>query len=87
MGILFEAWIDAETDFLNQLFSGTTEALAILQGLVKDGISLELTRHLDLGTFVEEAQKIVYSQLLPIAWKASSKQEKKWPYKMQPMIL
>ncbi|KAL6411180.1 hypothetical protein AUP68_04878 [Ilyonectria robusta] len=79
MGILFEAWLDAETDFLNQLFSGTTEALVILQGLVKDGISLELTRHLDLGTFVEEAQKIVYSQLVPIAWKASSKQEKKWP--------
>ncbi|KAH7133353.1 hypothetical protein B0J13DRAFT_562167 [Dactylonectria estremocensis] len=87
MGSVFDSWIDAEIDFLNQLFSGTNEALDILEGLVKDGLALELTRHLDLGSFVDMAQKIVYSQLLPIAWKTSSREVEEWPKLMVPMIL
>ncbi|KAF7551533.1 hypothetical protein G7Z17_g4932 [Cylindrodendrum hubeiense] len=87
MGVLFDSWIEAETDILTQLFSGTNEDLVILQGLVNDGLALDTARHIKTDTFTEEAQKIVYSQLLPIAWRSSGKQLNAFPGMMMPMIM
>ncbi|KAK7429564.1 hypothetical protein QQZ08_003943 [Neonectria magnoliae] len=84
---LFEAWIDAELEFLSELFNGTNEPVTTLEGLVKDGLALEITRDLDLGDFVNVAQKIMYTQLMPPAWKISSKSIDALPQKMEPMIM
>ncbi|KAK7423884.1 hypothetical protein QQX98_000755 [Neonectria punicea] len=87
MGTLFEAWIDAELEFLSELFNGTNESITTLEGLVKDGLALEITRDLDLGDFVNVAQKIMYTQLMPTAWKISSRSIDALPQKMEPMIM
>ncbi|KAH6889491.1 hypothetical protein B0T10DRAFT_572957 [Thelonectria olida] len=59
MGGIFEKWLDAQFEFLRRLFSGTLETQSILAGLVSNGLALDITRDLDLGVFVKEAQKLM----------------------------
>ncbi|KAH7124989.1 hypothetical protein B0J13DRAFT_455123 [Dactylonectria estremocensis] len=88
MGNLFEVWIESELEFLRTLFSGSSESVLTLEGLVNKGLALEITRSLDLGDFVNVAQKIMYAKLLPLAWKTSSVVIDDLPNgPMHPMIL
>jgi hypothetical protein len=87
MGGIFEKWVDAQFEFLRRLFSGTLETQSILIGLVSNGIALDMTRDLDLGAFVKEAQKLMYGQMLPVAWTKSTKKITAEPLAMYPMVL
>jgi hypothetical protein len=88
MGNLFEAWLDAEVAFLGTLFSGKSEDLPLLEGFVENGLALELTRNIDLRDFVDISKKIVYSKLIPTAWKLSTEAKPDpQPSSIVPMIL
>ncbi|KAF7555595.1 hypothetical protein G7Z17_g2051 [Cylindrodendrum hubeiense] len=87
MGSFFQAWLDTEIEFLHSIFSGESDGIGVLRGLVNSGLCLELTRDLDLGSFVKEAQKLMYAKMIPIAWERSSKEIEFIPRRMIPMIL
>ncbi|CAM1500389.1 Fc.00g095510.m01.CDS01 [Cosmosporella sp. VM-42] len=87
MGTLFESWIDAELEFLEGIFSGDIGNLTVLEGLIKSGMALDITRSLNLGDFVNEAQRIIYAKLLPSAWADASQEVEDWPKSMKPMIM
>ncbi|KPM40529.1 hypothetical protein AK830_g6050 [Neonectria ditissima] len=88
MGNLFQVWIESELEFLKTLFSGASDSILTLESLIDKGLALEITRNLDLGGFVNVAQKIMYAKLLPLAWKTSSVKIKDLPSgPMHPMIL
>ncbi|KAK7423527.1 hypothetical protein QQX98_000985 [Neonectria punicea] len=88
MGNLFEVWIESELELVRTLFSGASDSLLTLESLIDKGLVLEITRNLDLGDFLNVAQKIMYAKLLPLAWKTSSVVIKDLPNgPLHPMIL
>lgn len=87
MRAFFDAWEKAELDFLHTLFHGDIDGLAILAGLTRNGMALDMTRDLNLSGFIDMAQKIVYAKLMPTVWSSGSTSLKAFPKQMYPMIL
>ncbi|KAH6995181.1 hypothetical protein EDB80DRAFT_897412 [Ilyonectria destructans] len=88
MGLIFESWIDSQFDFLHELFSGSSDGMLTLGSLMQDGLALDMTRDLDLEDMSNEAQKLIFSQMLPLAWDQSTVEINDIPSeKMYPMIL
>lgn len=87
MGGIFEKWVGAQFEYLRRLFSGTLDTQPMLLGLLANGLALDVTRNLDLGLFVKEAQKLMYGQMLPVAWIKSTKRVNLEPRSLMPMVL
>ncbi|KAI1859465.1 hypothetical protein JX265_010468 [Neoarthrinium moseri] len=87
MGTVFRSLIDAQSEFLEKLFSGTGESIGLLQKLTKNGLALQLAEKINKAKYSAEAQKLVYAQLLPLAWKHSTTEIKGVPHAIRPMIL
>ncbi|RDW73504.1 hypothetical protein BP6252_07411 [Coleophoma cylindrospora] len=69
LGTLMSAWQASEATVLNQLFSGANSTVinqlsSLLQGGMMDTVPIDV----DLTSTSAMAQKIMYGQLMPIAW-------------------
>ncbi|KAK7424633.1 hypothetical protein QQZ08_008516 [Neonectria magnoliae] len=62
-------WMAAEADYANKIFSGAVGTLSDLHGLLRDGIQGAVPTGTDLATLKDETQKIVYTKMIPAAWK------------------
>ncbi|KAI9146906.1 hypothetical protein HJFPF1_13477 [Paramyrothecium foliicola] len=87
MGEIFSYLIQAQVGLIQFLFSGDVKAVAILENLVRDGAALNLAKGLDRFAMIKEAQKVIYSLMLPLAWKNSPVEIKDHPERIFPMIL
>ncbi|KAI5460680.1 hypothetical protein BGZ63DRAFT_425168 [Mariannaea sp. PMI_226] len=69
MGLYFQAWQKSQADFINFIFDGSAQSLPQLGGLVADGaMNWPQQDGPDFQDFVEQAQQLVYAQLIPMAW-------------------
>lgn len=75
-----QSWLDVETLVLNNLFSGDSGSIGNLTALIQEGMMTQIPNSVDLSSLTAEAQKILYGQLIPIAWKIA-------PGKLHPIIL
>ncbi|KAH7232750.1 hypothetical protein BKA59DRAFT_446239 [Fusarium tricinctum] len=71
MGKFIGKWMEAEADYVNKIFSGAVGTLSDLYGLIQDGMQGAVPTGTDLATLKNEAQKIVYTKMIPAAWKAA----------------
>ncbi|KAH7136369.1 hypothetical protein EDB81DRAFT_78172 [Dactylonectria macrodidyma] len=68
MGKFVGKWMEAEADYVNKIFSGEVGTLNTLYGLIQDGMQGAVPTGTDLATLKSEAQKIVYTKMIPAAW-------------------
>ncbi|KPM42325.1 hypothetical protein AK830_g4226 [Neonectria ditissima] len=68
MGAFVGKWMTAEADYVNKIFSGAVGTLSDLHGLLRDGMQGAVPTGTDLATLKDEAQKIVYTKMIPAAW-------------------
>ncbi|RBQ87190.1 hypothetical protein FVER53263_20411 [Fusarium verticillioides] len=71
MGNFIGRWMEAEASYVNKIFSGAVGTLSDLYGLIQDGIQGAVPTGTDLAKLKNEAQKIVYTKMIPAAWKAA----------------
>ncbi|CAL5868266.1 uncharacterized protein PFLUO_LOCUS2490 [Penicillium psychrofluorescens] len=77
LGTYFSAWTGMESGYMTSLFSGASDdsSIAALQNLVANGSMLLLSSQVELTGMTDQAEKILYGQLIPAAWaEAPSKQ-------------
>jgi hypothetical protein len=68
MGKFVGKWMESEADYVNKVFSGEVGTLSALHGLLQDGMQGAVPTGTDLATLKDEAQKIVYTKMIPAAW-------------------
>ncbi|KAH7136794.1 hypothetical protein B0J13DRAFT_640329 [Dactylonectria estremocensis] len=88
MAAVFDPWAAAEIAYVEDIFSGTTEATDTLTALLQRGMALDLTVNIHYSAYLTAIQKIVYSLLLPSIWPQAVIDDKSaHPYLVIPMIL
>ncbi|KAH6988123.1 hypothetical protein BKA56DRAFT_612847 [Ilyonectria sp. MPI-CAGE-AT-0026] len=80
MGKFVGKWMEAEAAYVNKIFSGEVGTLNTLYGLIQDGMQGAVPTGTDLATLKDEGQKIVYTKMIPAAWKVA-------PGEFSPFIL
>ncbi|KAH7116567.1 hypothetical protein B0J13DRAFT_571689 [Dactylonectria estremocensis] len=71
MGHFVGKWMDAEADYVKKIFSGSVDTLPTLHGLLQNGMQGAVPVGTDLATLKDESQKIVYTKMIPAAWKVA----------------
>lgn len=87
MGTIFNHWKTAQLQILPTLFSGKVENMKMLGGLIDNGLALDIPGDINFAEMITEAQKTLYAQMLPLAWKQSTAKIHDAPGRMYPMIL
>jgi hypothetical protein len=69
LGSFFTSWEDTEISYLEQIFSGSNDSvISDLWSLMQDGMMITISPDIDLSIMTTNAQKIMYGQMIPIAW-------------------
>jgi len=61
----FKSW---NSNYLASIFSGNPANLTDIGTLVSQGMMLSVQDQLDLSSMTDQAQKVLYSKLIPAAW-------------------
>ncbi|KAF7368207.1 hypothetical protein MVEN_00140300 [Mycena venus] len=75
LGVYFAAWQKAQSDFVDQIFSGTALTLSDLRSLVYNGRMnwpVGPSNTPNLQGLVDQSQKLMYAQMIPTAWQHSA---------------
>ncbi|KAI5458365.1 hypothetical protein BGZ63DRAFT_456971 [Mariannaea sp. PMI_226] len=69
MGTFVKSLMNAEVAYVSGLFQGSFTTLGLLDSLIANGLQGYLQTELDLASITTEAQHIIYTQMIPLAWK------------------
>jgi hypothetical protein len=73
LGIYFSAWQFAQADVVEEIFSGNAQTLPELGSLVQNGqMGWPTGSGPDFSDFVNQAQTLIYAQIIPQAWQHSA---------------
>jgi hypothetical protein len=67
LGTYFTFWENAQADSLNRIFRGDSDSLTTLSKTFENGLMLTALTP-DLSSVVSGIQRIMYSQMVPVAW-------------------
>ncbi|KAJ5459504.1 uncharacterized protein N7458_001056 [Penicillium daleae] len=68
-GSFFTAWEATETNYQKEIFSEDNDTVIVdLWDVLQDGMISTMPIDIDLSSITSEAQKIVYGQMIPLAW-------------------
>jgi hypothetical protein len=68
LGTFFTYWENAQADNLHRTFQGNSESLTTLTKAFRNGLMLTAPTP-DLSSVTTEVQHIMYSQMVPVAWR------------------